>query len=259
MIGTGGARARSVRRPPSSPSPVALGPPIDGSSRPRARTRRSATSALFVARRVDRHADRAADRRPARRRLPRRRPTRRPATTSRPLVAGAVPPIDPATLPERQRRSHQPHRDHRRSRRRRSGRDRPVSLFAPLRAQLPASESRGAALLRARRRPATSCPNITVRAGDRAQRRRRRAVPHGARVADRSRTSTTRYDDFISTEVVANSPAGSISQAINLARVRIQGVEAQAETPFVAGGLDVVAERGRSRARAAPCSRARRR
>jgi outer membrane receptor protein involved in Fe transport len=45
------------------------------------------------------------------------------------------------------------------------------------------------------------------------------------------------YDNFISTEVVASSPAGSISQAINLARVRIQGVEAQAETPFSAPRL----------------------
>ena len=43
------------------------------------------------------------------------------------------------------------------------------------------------------------------------------------------------YHDFISTEVVANSPAGSISQAINLASVRIQGVEAEGNAPFVAG------------------------
>jgi hemoglobin/transferrin/lactoferrin receptor protein len=46
-----------------------------------------------------------------------------------------------------------------------------------------------------------------------------------------------RYHGFISTEVVANSPAGSISQAVNLAAVRIQGIETQADAPFVAGGL----------------------
>jgi hemoglobin/transferrin/lactoferrin receptor protein len=45
------------------------------------------------------------------------------------------------------------------------------------------------------------------------------------------------YRDFISTEVVSSSPAGSLSQAINLAKVRIQGVEARAEKPIVAAGL----------------------
>lgn len=40
------------------------------------------------------------------------------------------------------------------------------------------------------------------------------------------------YAGFISTEVVAQAPAGSISQAINLAKVRIQGVEAHADAPF---------------------------
>jgi hemoglobin/transferrin/lactoferrin receptor protein len=46
-----------------------------------------------------------------------------------------------------------------------------------------------------------------------------------------------RYAGFISTEVVAGSDLGSISQAINLADVRIQGLEAQAHVPFAAGGL----------------------
>ena len=45
------------------------------------------------------------------------------------------------------------------------------------------------------------------------------------------------YRHFISTEIVANGSAGSISQAINLAKVRIQGIEAQADVPVVAGGL----------------------
>jgi len=45
------------------------------------------------------------------------------------------------------------------------------------------------------------------------------------------------YNGFISTEVVAQSAAGSISQAINLAKVRIQGVEAQADAPFQVAGL----------------------
>jgi outer membrane receptor protein involved in Fe transport len=45
------------------------------------------------------------------------------------------------------------------------------------------------------------------------------------------------YRGFISTEVVARAQAGSISQAINLARVRIQGIEAQADAPFIAAGL----------------------
>jgi hemoglobin/transferrin/lactoferrin receptor protein len=45
------------------------------------------------------------------------------------------------------------------------------------------------------------------------------------------------YHGFISTEVVSTSPAGTISQAINLARVRIQGVEAEADVPVAMGGL----------------------
>ncbi|HUF48785.1 MAG TPA: TonB-dependent receptor [Vicinamibacterales bacterium] len=46
-----------------------------------------------------------------------------------------------------------------------------------------------------------------------------------------------RYDNFISTEIVADSPQGSISQAVNLARVRIQGIEARIDVPAIAGGL----------------------
>ncbi|MEM2591090.1 MAG: TonB-dependent receptor [Thermofilaceae archaeon] len=47
------------------------------------------------------------------------------------------------------------------------------------------------------------------------------------------------YKDFISTEVVASSPTvgsgGLISQAINFARLRIQGIEADLEVPMSAG------------------------
>jgi outer membrane receptor protein involved in Fe transport len=45
------------------------------------------------------------------------------------------------------------------------------------------------------------------------------------------------YRDFISTEIVARADDDPISQAINLARVRIQGVEGEATAPFVTGGL----------------------
>jgi outer membrane receptor protein involved in Fe transport len=52
------------------------------------------------------------------------------------------------------------------------------------------------------------------------------------------------YRNFISTEIVANVESGSsvdsISQAINLAKVRIQGVELEASTPFGAGPLNVL-------------------
>jgi hemoglobin/transferrin/lactoferrin receptor protein len=52
------------------------------------------------------------------------------------------------------------------------------------------------------------------------------------------------YDDFISTEIVAGVGSGSnlesISQAINLAKVRIQGVEAEVNVPFSAGPLNVL-------------------
>jgi outer membrane receptor protein involved in Fe transport len=41
------------------------------------------------------------------------------------------------------------------------------------------------------------------------------------------------YDGFISTEIVATSPAGALSQALNFTDVRIQGIEADAEWPLV--------------------------
>ncbi len=52
------------------------------------------------------------------------------------------------------------------------------------------------------------------------------------------------YDDFISTEIVAVTGSGSslesISQAINLAKVRIQGVELEVNAPFGVGALNVL-------------------
>lgn len=45
------------------------------------------------------------------------------------------------------------------------------------------------------------------------------------------------YRDFISTEIVSRIPDDSISQAINLARVRIQGVEAEGNAPIITGNL----------------------
>ena len=43
------------------------------------------------------------------------------------------------------------------------------------------------------------------------------------------------YDGFISTEIVASSPAGPLSQAINFSDVRIQGLEADAQWPVTVG------------------------
>ena len=52
------------------------------------------------------------------------------------------------------------------------------------------------------------------------------------------------YDDFISTEIVAAVGSGSslesISQAVNLAKVRIQGIELEANVPFDVGFLNVL-------------------
>ena len=49
------------------------------------------------------------------------------------------------------------------------------------------------------------------------------------------------YDNFISTEIVAQTTGQSgvspISQAVNLAKVRIQGIETEATSPLFAGGL----------------------
>jgi outer membrane receptor protein involved in Fe transport len=60
---------------------------------------------------------------------------------------------------------------------------------------------------------------------------------HGSRFSGSMNYFINHYDDFISTEIVATSPAGTISQAINLAKVRIQGVEAQADIPVAFRGL----------------------
>jgi len=45
-----------------------------------------------------------------------------------------------------------------------------------------------------------------------------------------------KYHGFISTEITALTASSSVSQAINFADVRIQGVEADIETPFSVGG-----------------------
>jgi outer membrane receptor protein involved in Fe transport len=59
----------------------------------------------------------------------------------------------------------------------------------------------------------------------------------GARVAGSAAYFVNTYDGFISTEVVSESQAGSISQAINLAKVRIQGVEGEANATLELGAL----------------------
>jgi len=150
------------------------------------------------------------------------------------LVDGATPPIDPATLPDVNGESI--------SRTAFTGEagvvvsaGKPVSLFAhyvhsyrhPNLEELLFSG------------PATTgniVPNITV------EPETGNNVDVGARIRLARLTGSVayfvnRYSNFISTEVVANSPDGSISQAINLAAVRIQGLEAQGATEFVAGGL----------------------
>jgi outer membrane receptor protein involved in Fe transport len=150
------------------------------------------------------------------------------------FTAGASPAIDPSTLPDVN--------GDRISRHAFTGEagvvawaDRPVSLFAhyvrsyrhPNLEELLFSG------------PATAgniVPNVTVKP----------ETGHNVDVGTRVRLArvsgslsyfSDAYDDFISTEIVSNGDAGSISQAINLARVRIQGVEAQADAPVVAGGL----------------------
>ena len=55
----------------------------------------------------------------------------------------------------------------------------------------------------------------------------------GQRLAGSLSYFHNRYDGFISTEIVAETPDGPLSQAINFADVRIQGVEADAEAPFI--------------------------
>ncbi|HKV99939.1 MAG TPA: TonB-dependent receptor [Vicinamibacterales bacterium] len=151
-------------------------------------------------------------------------------------VAGAVPPIDPATLPDTN--------GDRISRGAVTGEagvvvwsDRRASLFGhyvhsyrhPNLEELLFSG------------PATTgniAPNVTV------QPETGQNVDAGARfrtgrVASSIAYFNNTYHDFISTEVVASSPAGSISQAINLASVRIQGVEAEGSAPFVLRRFDV--------------------
>jgi outer membrane receptor protein involved in Fe transport len=150
------------------------------------------------------------------------------------LVSGAMPAIDPATLPneagERVTRSAF------------TGEagvvlwaSRPVSLFGhyvrsyrhPNLEELLFSG------------PATAgniVPNVSVKpeTGHNVDIGMRVRGPH---VAGAVSYFANNYADFISTEVVSSGPAGSISQAINLADVRIQGVEAQADLGFESGGL----------------------
>jgi hemoglobin/transferrin/lactoferrin receptor protein len=151
------------------------------------------------------------------------------------LVAGATPPVDPATLPDVNGDTI--------SRTAVTGEAgvvlwsaRPVSVFAhyvrsyrhPNLEELLFSG------------PATTgniVPNVTV------QPETGNNVDLGTRVRVKRLSASAAYfhnlyDNFISTEIVADSPAGSISQAINLARVRIQGVEAQADVAIRAAGLN---------------------
>jgi hemoglobin/transferrin/lactoferrin receptor protein len=150
------------------------------------------------------------------------------------LVTGAVPPIDPSTLPDID--------GDRISRTAVTGEvgvvlwsDRPASVFGhyvrsyrhPNLEELLFSG------------PATAgniVPNVKVEP----------ETGHNVDVGSRFRLPrftgslayfNNRYHGFISTEIVASGPSGSISQAINLADVRIHGVEGQVDAPFVAGGL----------------------
>jgi outer membrane receptor protein involved in Fe transport len=49
------------------------------------------------------------------------------------------------------------------------------------------------------------------------------------------------YAGFLSTEIVALTPGGSVSQAINFAKVRIRGFEADVDSSFAAGPVTAVA------------------
>lgn len=157
------------------------------------------------------------------------------------LTKGALPAIDPATLPNVN--------GHTISRRALTGEagvvihpDRPVSVFAHYvrsyrHANLEELLFSG---------PATTgniVPNVAVKP----------ETGHNVDAGTRLRFSkfvgsvsyfNNTYRDFISTEVVARITAQSgvspVSQAINLARVRIQGVESEGTAPFVAGGLSWV-------------------
>jgi outer membrane receptor protein involved in Fe transport len=157
------------------------------------------------------------------------------------LVEGATPPIDPATLPNVDGDTI--------TRTAVTGEaglvlwgGRPVSVFAHYVRSYrhPNLEE----LLFAG--PATAgsiVPNVTVRP----------ETGHNVDVGTRFRAAfvtgslsyfNNTYRNFISTEIVANVGSGSnldsISQAINLARVRIQGVELDASAPFGAGPLNLL-------------------
>jgi outer membrane receptor protein involved in Fe transport len=157
-----------------------------------------------------------------------------PGYSVAPLVAAAAPPIDPATLPDVN--------GDRISRNAVTGEagvvffpTRAANLFAhyvhsyrhPNLEELLFSG------------PATAgniVPNITVEP-ETGNNFDVGAKLHAGRTSGSIAYFVNRYANFISTEVVATAPAGSISQAINLASVRIQGIEAQGATDLVAGGL----------------------
>jgi hemoglobin/transferrin/lactoferrin receptor protein len=155
------------------------------------------------------------------------------------LVEGAEPPIDPATLP-----NIEGHTIRRTALTGEAGfvlwPGRPLSLFTHYVRSYrhPNLEE----LLFAG--PATAgsiVPNVTVKP----------ETGHNVDVGARFRAAVldgsvsyfnNTYRNFISTEIVANVGSGSsldsISQAINLARIRIQGVELEARAPFGLGPLN---------------------
>jgi outer membrane receptor protein involved in Fe transport len=158
-----------------------------------------------------------------------------------PLIEGASPAIDPATLPDVD--------GQRITRTAVTGEaglvlwsGRPVSLFSHYVRSYrhPNLEE----LLFAG--PATAgsiVPNVTV------EPETGHNVDAGLRFRARSVSGSlsyfnNTYRNFISTEIVSTTGTGSslesISQAINLARVRIQGAEAEASAPFGAGVLNVM-------------------
>ena len=150
------------------------------------------------------------------------------------LVAGAAPPIDPATLPNEN--------GDRISRTAVTGEAgvvlwsaRPASVFAHY-VRSYRHPNLEELLFSGQATTGNIVPNITVQP----------ETGHNVDIGTRLRLGRIAasavyfhnlYDNFISTEIVADSPAGTISQAINLARVRIQGIETQADVPVVAGGL----------------------
>jgi hemoglobin/transferrin/lactoferrin receptor protein len=155
------------------------------------------------------------------------------------LVAGAKPAIDPATLPDINGVTV--------SRNAFTGEagavlfpERPVSLFThygrsyrhPNLEELLFSG------------PATAgniVPNITVKP-ETGHNVDVGAQFRSARFGGSAAYFNNTYDNFISTEITAaittQEGNSSISQAINLAKVRIQGFEAEGSAPIVAGGLN---------------------